>query len=49
VIQVLLDGKIVGFFERSNPRKLPLPSLSTSSGEVRWDFLQFLLSEWNVN
>ena len=34
-MQVLLDGKIVGFFERSNPRKLPLPSISTASGEVR--------------
>ncbi len=28
-MQVLINGKVSGFFERSNPRKLPLPSIST--------------------
>ncbi|KAK9915942.1 hypothetical protein WJX75_006251 [Coccomyxa subellipsoidea] len=45
--RVLLDGKIVGFFERSNPRKLPLPSLSTSSGEVTLDILVEALGRVN--
>jgi hypothetical protein len=34
--QVLLDGKVVGYFERSNPRALPLPALTQhGSGEAR--------------
>ncbi|CAL8469886.1 g9428 [Coccomyxa elongata] len=45
--RVLLDGKIVGFFERSNPRKLPLPSLSTASGEVTLDILVEALGRVN--
>ena len=27
LMQVLINGKIAGFFERSNPRNLPLPNV----------------------
>ena len=27
VLQVLINGKVSGFFERSNPRNLPLPNI----------------------
>jgi hypothetical protein len=26
-VQVLINGKVAGFFERSNPRDLPLPNI----------------------
>ncbi len=26
-VQVLINGKVAGFFERSNPRDLPLPNV----------------------
>ena len=27
LVQVLINGKVAGFFERSNPRDLPLPNI----------------------
>lgn len=31
-MQVLINGKVSGFFERSNPRNLPLPNIFTDIG-----------------
>ena len=27
LVQVLINGEVAGFFERSNPRNLPLPNI----------------------
>ena len=32
VVQVLINGKVSGFFERSNPRNLPLPNIFSDVG-----------------
>ncbi len=32
VMQVLINGKVSGFFERSNPRNLPLPNIFSDLG-----------------
>ncbi len=31
-MQVLINGKVSGFFERSNPRNLPLPNIFSDIG-----------------
>ena len=31
-MQVLINGKVSGFFERSNPRNLPLPNIFSDVG-----------------
>lgn len=37
-MQVLINGKVAGFFERSNPRNLPLPNVFgiSPNEQVRW-------------
>lgn len=32
MVQVLINGKVSGFFERSNPRNLPLPNIFSDIG-----------------
>ena len=32
LVQVLINGQVAGFFERSNPRNLPLPNIFGTLG-----------------